>query len=179
MKIFIETDRLILREIVEDDLYDMFELDSDPEVHSYLGNKPIETLHDAKTTIEYIRNQYANDGIGRWAVIEKSTNEFAGWSGLKFEREVRKDMHYYDLGYRLKKRFWGKGIATESSKEALKYGFEVLNLSAIYGGAHVDNAASNRVLQKVGLTHLETFIFDNAPHHWYGIRREEVEGRRL
>jgi ribosomal-protein-alanine N-acetyltransferase len=103
MKISIETDRLLLREVVASDAQGLFELDSDPEVHKYLGNKPIKSIKEAEGTVEYIRSQYKNYGIGRWAVVDKKTNEFVGWSGLKYETEVRKNAPYYDLGYRLKR----------------------------------------------------------------------------
>ena len=84
-------------------------------------------------------------------------------------------MPYYDLGYRLKRKFWGKGIATEASLLSLQYGFRSLGLTEIYAGAHVENSASNRVLQKAGLQYLETFEYDNAPHNWYRIGKLEWE----
>jgi ribosomal-protein-alanine N-acetyltransferase len=173
MQIYIETERLILRKIEEYDLQGIFELDSDPEVHRYLGEKPIKSIEESKSIVNYIRKQYEEDGIGRWAVVDKMTNEFIGWSGLKYEKEVRKEMFYYDLGYRLKKKFWGKGIATETALESLKYGFQVMNLEEIYAGAHIENIASNKVLQKVGLKYIETFEYDSAPHHWYKISKSE------
>ena len=169
MKIFVETERLIMREIGGEDVQGIFELDSDPEVHRYLGNKPIKSMDEAKSIIRYIRKQYKENGIGRWAVINKATNEFMGWSGLKHETMVRKDMPYYDLGYRLKKKFWGRGIATETSVESLKYGFQTMKLTEIFAGAHVDNIGSNKVLQKVGLQFVEIFEYDGAPHNWYKI----------
>lgn len=173
MQIYIETKRLILREITEADVNGIFELDSDPDVHKYLGNKPIKSLEESKAIIKYIQKQYEENGIGRWAVVDKVTNEFIGWSGLKYEKEVRKEMDYYDLGYRLKKKFWGKGIATETALESLNYGFQKLNLNEIFAGAHIENIASNKVLQKVGLKFIETFEFDGAPHHWYKLNRDE------
>lgn len=183
MQKYIETNRLILREIEDCDLQGLFELDSDPEVHKYLGKSPIKSLQESKSTISYIRKQYEEDGIGRWAVIDKITNEFIGWAGLKYEKEVRKEMHYYDLGYRLKKQFWGQGIATETALESLNYGFINLNLKEIYAGAHVENVASNKVLQKVGLKFIETFQYDGAPHNWYKIDKtnwqEEKKQKKL
>ncbi len=173
MNIYIETDRLILREIEEYDLQGIFELDSDPQVHRYLGKKPITSIQESKSIIQYIRKQYEQDGIGRWAVMDKKTNQFIGWSGLKYEKNVREEMHYYDLGYRLKKKFWGKGIATETAQKSLDYGFQIMNLEEIYAGAHIENIASNKVLQKVGLKFIETFEYDGAPHNWYGISKKE------
>ncbi|MCB0643841.1 MAG: GNAT family N-acetyltransferase [Phaeodactylibacter sp.] len=173
MQIYIETDRLILRPIEAADRQGIFELDSDPEVHRYLGKKPIKSLPESEAVINYIQQQYEEDGIGRWAVIDRRTNEFIGWSGLKYERKVRPEMPYYDLGYRLKRKFWGKGIATETALEALNYGFRTMGLEEIYAGAHVENIGSNKVLQKVGLTFMETFEYDHAPHNWYRIGKNE------
>ena len=82
MKIFAETKRLILREVLLTDLEAMFELDADPDVHKYLGNNLIKTKQEAKKTIELIREQYLERGIGRWAVVNKETNEFMGGLGL-------------------------------------------------------------------------------------------------
>lgn len=169
----IETSRLILRKIQDSDVQGMYALDSDPDVHHYLGRKPIHTIEEAQGVIDYIRRQYHDDGIGRWAMILKNEGKFVGWAGLKYEREVRHDMHYYDLGYRLLKKYWGQGFATEAARASLKYGFENMKLPVIYAGAHVDNSGSNKVLRKVGMSFVETFEFDGADHHWYRFRREE------
>jgi ribosomal-protein-alanine N-acetyltransferase len=83
MKIHIETQRLLIREIRDEDVNGIFELDTDPEVHKYLGNKPITSMEQAATLIKFIQQQYRENGIGRWAVIEKETNNFIGWTGLK------------------------------------------------------------------------------------------------
>ncbi len=177
MKIFVETERLILRAVEDTDVQGFFELDSDPEVHKYLGNQPIKTMEEAKATIDYVRNQYVKFGIGRWVVEEKASGEFVGWSGLKYEQTVRTDYDYYDIGYRLKRKFWGKGYATESATAALKYGFQVLNLEEIAGAAHIENIASNRVLRKIGLEWLEPFEFEGDPHHWYRLKKADWEAK--
>jgi len=173
MKIHIETERLILRDVEESDVMGIFELDSDPDVHEFLGKKPIKTIKEAEEVISYIRNQYTTHGIGRWAIIDKETEDFIGWSGLKYEKEVRTEFNYYDLGYRLRKKYWGKGIATETAIEALKYGFEKLNLKEISGAADINHIASNKILQKVGLKFIETFDFEETPHHWYTLKKSE------
>ncbi|MCW5518764.1 GNAT family N-acetyltransferase [Aureitalea sp. L0-47] len=172
MNIHIETDRLILRDMEEYDVEGIFALDSDPDVHEYLGKNPITTMEQAKEVIDYVQNQYKQHGIGRWAVIDKKTNDFIGWSGLKFETTVR-EFDYYDLGYRFRKKYWGKGIATETAIASLQYGFDKLELDEISGAADVDNIASNKILQKVGLRYVETFEFEGIPHHWYTLKRSE------
>ena len=175
MQIFAETDRLFLREILPTDADALFELDADPLVHSYLGKRPVTSLNQVEDVIALIRRQYTENGIGRWAVIEKSSNEFVGWSGLKLERQrVNNHIDYYDLGYRLIRRFWGRGYATESAGAALEYGFSTMKLKEIFAAAHIDNAASNRVLQKLGMQWVESFPYDGAMHHWYRVDGQGV-----
>lgn len=173
MKIHIETERLIIRDLEKFDAKGIFDLDSDPEVHKYLGKNPINTIEEAQEVINFIRKQYVKNEIGRWAVIDKKTNDFIGWTGLKYEQKLRKNFSYYDLGYRIRKKYWGKGIATETAIESLKYGFTKLNLSEICAAADVNNIASNKVLRKIGLKFIETFDFDGASHNWYKINKLE------
>jgi ribosomal-protein-alanine N-acetyltransferase len=174
MKAFIETERLLLREIVPSDAEEMFKLDTDPEVHTYLGKSPIKSMQQAKTNITFIRNQYIANGIGRWAVIEKRTKSFIGWAGLKFINEpINEKTKYYDLGYRLIKKYWGKGYASEAAKAALAYGFENLELTEIYGMVQTENLASINILEKIGLRRLETFNYENELHHLFKIKKEE------
>lgn len=167
----IETERLILREVEESDLQNFYELDSDPEVHRYLGNQPVKNLAESAAMIKDIRQQYQDNGIGRLAVIDKVNQAFLGWSFLKYEKGIR-EYPYYDIGYRFKKAYWGKGFATETALASLKYGFEELNLSDIYGAADIENIASNKILQKIGLCFVETFLFEGVVHNWYHLKKE-------
>jgi len=174
MKIFIETERLILREILPIDEKGLFELDSNPNVHTYLGNNPVENIDQIREVIKMIRQQYIDNGIGRWAIIDKQTNDFIGWTGLKFETEtINNHRQYYDLGYRLIEKYWGKGIATETTKATLKYAFDELNLTEIYAICDIGNIASKNVLEKTGLKIIETFELDGIKHHWFRISKDE------
>ena len=65
MRIFVETDRLILRELLPQDELGMFELDSDPEVHRFLGNQPVKDMERIREVITFVRQQYVDNGIGR------------------------------------------------------------------------------------------------------------------
>lgn len=170
----IETERLILREFIATDDGVMFELDSSPEVHKYLGGNTISRIEQAQEVIEMIRKQYVENGIGRWAVIEKQTGSFVGWSGLKFIKEFENNhINFYDVGYRLMPKYWGKGYATESAKAALKYGFETLGATEIFGSAHIENTKSRRALEKCGLTFIEKFYWKDIPCDWLKITKEE------
>lgn len=175
MKFYIETERLILRDLQTNDRAAMYRLDSDPKVHRFLGNQPISSMEEVDEVIEKIQWQYAQFGIGRWAAIEKKSGEFIGWTGLKFITEEENNRsHFYDVGYRLLPNFWGQGFATESAKAALQYGFQTMNLEEIIGTCHEENLASRRALEKCGLTFVEKFIYKNQlPCDWLCISRSE------
>jgi [ribosomal protein S5]-alanine N-acetyltransferase len=180
MRIFAETERFILREILPADADGLFELDSDPEVHRYLGNKPVINKEQVEDTIRYIRQQYIENGIGRWAIIEKATQHFVGWTGLKLVKEsINHHINYYDLGYRLLRKYWGKGIATETAYASLHYGFGTLQLQEIYAMADLENAGSNHVLTKAGLKLIETFDLHGIKHNWYKMDKLAWEERKL
>lgn len=178
MEVIFETDRFWLRKITENDVQNMFDLDSDSEVHKFLGNNPVKSKEESEKIIQHILNQYQTNGIGRLAIIDKITKNFIGWSGLKREEKVR-DFKYYDLGYRLKKKYWGKGIATETAKASLKYGFEELNLNKIGAGAEAVHNASIKVLTKVGFNFVETFEYDNVLCNFYELTKVKWMGNKL
>lgn len=180
MKIFVETKRLILREILPTDIDGLFELDSDPEVHKYLGNKPVKDKKQIVDIINFIRQQYIDNGIGRWAIIDKKTNDFIGWTGLKLVTELTNNhQNYYELGYRLIKKYWGQGIATETALASLEFAFNKLKTDEVYAIADYKNDGSNKILQKVGLQLIETFDLNGIKHNWYKINRTEFEKQKL
>jgi RimJ/RimL family protein N-acetyltransferase len=179
MKIFAETERLLFREIHLTDIAGFFELDSNPEVHQYLDSPPVQNRQQVVEAIQFIRQQYMDNGIGRWAIIDKKTNDFMGWAGLKLITEpINNQVNFYDLGYRLIRKYWGQGIATEAANASLAYAFNTLRANEVYAHANCDNAGSNKVLTKVGLKLVETFIHHDVKCNWYKIDRKEFESRK-
>jgi len=174
MKFHIETERLILRDLLPSDEKSMFHMDSNPEVHKYLGNKPVTTIEHVQNYIRNIGRQYINNGIGRWAVVEKSSGDTIGWGGLKFvdDKEYNNHINFYDVGYRLSPEYWRKGYATEIAIAAVDYGFNTLDINTIYGTAHVDNTGSRKALMNAGLKFVEYFPHEDMPMAWYRIDRE-------
>lgn len=163
----IETERLYFRELEPTDDAGMFELDSNPEVHTYLGNNPVKTIEDSRAAIAFIREQYRTNGIGRWAALLKETGEFIGWAGLKLERNVNGHDSHYDLGYRFIQKHWGKGYASEAATAFVDYGFNVMKLEKINATADPSNAASRKVLERAGLKFIETFDYEGNEEVWY------------
>jgi len=176
MKPIIETARLHIRELLPTDIEGMFDLDSNPEVHQYLGNHPVQTKDEIVGVIGFIRQQYIDYGIGRWAMVDKATNEFIGWTGFKYVTETTNNhVNYYDLGYRLREKYWGKGLATEAGMACLDYGFNQLGYQEVFATADCNNEGSNHILRKLGFKCVETFDWDGIPHFWYRLNQETFE----
>jgi RimJ/RimL family protein N-acetyltransferase len=179
MKVLIETERLILRELEYTDDKDLFEMDSDPEVHLFIENNPVKSIDEITKVIEMLKKQYKENGIARWAVIDKFTNECIGWSGLKyFTQPLNKHNNFYELGYRFKKKHWGKGFATESSIAILDYGFANLNVDKIFAITDPENAKSKKVLSKLGFEFQETFDYEGDPTDWFALEKTTWENKK-
>lgn len=170
MNIRIETPRLIIRELLPEDAMQMFEMDSDPEVHKYLGNKPLTDIEEVHKVIVFVRQQYADNGIGRWAVTLKDTGEFIGWTGFKrFTETVNNHINHLDFGYRHMRRHWGQGYAYEAAKASLDYGIDTLGFKDIYAMTDVDNLGSRHLLEKLGFEYKKTFAYDGPSAEFNGL----------
>lgn len=111
MEYILETQRLYLRKIEACDIDDLFEMDSDPEVHRYIENDPVKSKDQIAEVVEMLHRQYRENGIARWAVIDKETLKCVGWAGLKLFREpLNNHVGFHELGYRFKQKHWGKGL---------------------------------------------------------------------
>lgn len=174
MKTSIETERLLMRELQPTDNVGMFELDSNPEVHRYLGNDPVKSIEECDEAIKSIRQQYLDNGIGRWAVLLKETNKFIGWSGLKLERNVNGHETFYDLGYRFIQKHWGQGYGYESAKAFIDFGFNEMNLKVINAWADADNLGSRKILEKVGMKFINSFEYEGSEEVWYEIMNPKL-----
>jgi ribosomal-protein-alanine N-acetyltransferase len=166
MHIVFETPRLILRRLTEADAPLVLSLNSDPEVLKYLHEPQLkDEAHAAEIIRTIILPQYENN-LGRWAMHTKEKNEFIGWCGLKNMPELGE----IDLGYRLKPTAWGKKYATEAAAHTIIYGFDKLGLEVITGRAHIENIASLKVLEKIGMTFIREEVVDDCPVKTYEIR---------
>ncbi|MBS7233325.1 GNAT family N-acetyltransferase [Flavobacterium psychroterrae] len=175
MKEPIETERLLLRELLISDADGMFELDSNPKVHLFLGNKPVKDIEQSLDQIKNIQQQYKNLGIGRWAVILKETNEFLGWSGIKLiKNEINNHKDFYELGYRFIEKHWGRGYATEAGKAFIDYAFNVMKVEALYAYADAGNENSRKILEKLGLHYVNSFEYEGELEVWYEMKNPNL-----
>jgi ribosomal-protein-alanine N-acetyltransferase len=166
-----ESTRLRFRPFLEADAAGMLALDSDPEVHRYLGGiggGMVTDLAQSAATVAYIQAQYAANGIGRWAVLLRTTGEFMGWAGLKLVAgPLNGHSDFYDLGYRFRPQFWRQGYGHEAAQAWLDYGFQTLELPQICAYADVENQGSRRILEKIGLRQSNAFEEGGTPCVWY------------
>jgi len=170
MHIILQTPRLILRQFTLDDAGLLLALNSNPEVLKYLHEPLLETEEQALYVLQnIILPQYKNN-LGRWAIHLKSTNEFIGWCGLKYLAELNE----IDLGYRLMQQFWGNGYAFEAAEHTLQYGFTTLNLQTIVGRAHIENAASLKILEKTGMQYVKDEVVDNCPVKTFAAKNPQL-----
>lgn len=173
MNIYLETERLILRNLVEEDYKRLYLLDSDPEVMKYVGMPTLSKIEESKDVVKMIIQQYEDNGLGRLAVIEKESGLLIGWSGLKLNTsEVNGYQNFYELGYRFLPETWGKGYATESGKASLDYGFNDLKAEIIYAYAHSENLVSNHILTKLGFEKTSEFTEPDGVCFWYELKKE-------
>ena len=175
MKEPIETDRLVLRELLFSDVDGLFELESNPNVHLFVGNKPVTHIDECRAYVEFIHQQYKDFGTGRWAVILKETNEFLGWSGIKFiTNEINNHKDFYEIGYRFIEKHWGKGYATEAGKAFIDYAFNEMKVDALYAYADAGNKNSRKILEKLGLKYINSFEYEGESEVWYELKNPNI-----
>jgi len=174
MDTIIETDRIIIREFVEDDFMDVFEFNSNIEVQKYIGAKVLESYDQAKSVITDVWfEDYRKYGYGRWAVIYKPDNKLIGFAGLKYLPEYDET----DIGYRILPQYWGKGLMTEACIEIVAYGFNHLGVDKIIGIADPQNIGSCKVLEKSGLElyKVDNYMEEVEVSNWYKIEKHNFK----
>jgi len=162
----LETERTFLRKLTTADAENFYQLNLDPEVLAYTGDKAFDSIKAAESFLKNY-DQYKNYGVGRLAVIEKSSGQFIGWCGLRY-RPTRRE---YDIGFRFYKSYWNRGFATETATICIQYGLHDLQLQEIIGRAMKDNTASIRVLEKLGMKFKGNFDFDGHDGVLYSITK--------
>lgn len=167
MIVFLESDRLILRQFVENDIDNLFDLNSDSEVMRYINGGLPTSYHDIKESLsKNIAAYEKNADLGFWVAIEKTSNKFIGWfhflTTTNFDYLAEFNLVTGDeiaLGYRLRRASWHKGFATEGSKAIIAKGFSELGVTKVVSWALIENKASIRVMEKVGLRREKEFCF--------------------
>lgn len=144
----LETVRLVLRPIQISDVDELVSLDSDPEVMRFLtGGQPSSPAEVEST----IRKRMSS----RWMAYERDTRNFVGWFGL-----IPAGDGEYELGYRLRREFWGRGFATEGSQALLEFAFDVKRATRVFAETMAVNRRSRAVMERCGMKCFRKFHLD-------------------
>jgi RimJ/RimL family protein N-acetyltransferase len=162
VRIIMETPRLAMREFTEDDVGNLFNLNSDPEVMRYLtGGRPTPREEIQDRIIPFHLAVYGRlDRLGTWAAESTATGEFLGWFHLRPGPGT--DLTNIELGYRLRRSAWHQGYATEGSLALISMGFTDLGAERVFGHTMTVNTASRRVMEKCGLGLVRTTPYQGA-----------------
>ena len=167
----IDTERLILRRITREDLEALASINADPDVMKYIVDGRPQTLEQTLERVNAVIGHWERYGFGLCAVLDRATNDFVGFCGLQHLDNTPE----IEVGYRLAKRFWGRGLATEAARASLEYGFERLGLDRIVAVVHPGNLASQRVVNKLGLTYEKDAHFYNTDVRYYAVTLEQYK----
>ena len=145
----LETSRLRMRQWRESDRAPFAAMNADPAVMEFFASPPSPAASDA--SIDAWQAQFAAQGWSNWAVELRESSEFVGFTGLSVPRRTFSFSPCVEVGWRLARRFWGRGFATEAARAALRVAFERLSLSEIVSFTAVGNLRSRAVMERIGM----------------------------
>jgi len=143
------TERLILRSWKDSDYLPFFKINSDPDVMEFFPELLSHEESDEMAT--EIQRRINKNGWGFWAVEEKKSQMFIGFVGLNQPTYKLPFNPCIEVGWRLSKKFWGLGYATEAAKSALGYAFDILLLNKVVAFTPVSNKRSRAVMGRLGM----------------------------
>lgn len=143
----LETERLILRELLESDVEDLFEIFSSDDVMKYYGMFPFENKDKLLKVIHSFALGFSEERVIRWGIQNKEDGKIIGTCG--YHNWMKKHFRA-EIGYELSKNYWRKGYMTEAIEAILPYGFEHMALNRIEAIVYPENLASQNTLFKMG-----------------------------
>ncbi len=152
----LESERLVFRKFELDDLPLLIEQRSDPDMNRYLGGVKMQNSEALAKRIQFYMSCVEKFGFGMCAMFLKETGEMIGAAGL----QPLEDTGEIEVGYSLIKEYWGRGLGTEAAIRWMNFGFETKGLERIVAVANVDNIASRRIMEKIGMKYEKT-----EPHY--------------
>ncbi|MEI4831281.1 GNAT family N-acetyltransferase [Bacillus sp. FJAT-53711] len=157
----LETERLILRELIEDDAQGILNCFSNEDVLRYYGQNPLTDLEQVKNIIRNFSNNYKEKRGIKWGIERKETEGIIGTIGF---HDWSSEHKRAEIAYALLPEHWGKGYATEAVLKVISYGFTELELTRIGAVVFTENKASNVLLTKLGFQNegvLRNYMYQN------------------
>lgn len=172
----LETERLILRKTIKEDIDELFYIELNPNLRRYLGIHKVGTsLNDNRNYFDF--SKYDNLDFYRWSIVEKDTNKLLGCIYLNVHDEKARS---YGIDYFIREDSWNKGYVTEDSKCVLEFAFNKLNINRIESSGAKSNPGTLKVMEHIGLKY-EGVRKDGIFYYYggiqdlvlYGITKEE------
>ena len=172
----LESERLLLRQLLPEDADDFFACQSDPEVFRYSGRSELTSLEAARDWLNILLKRHQEQTLLSWAIVRKEDQHFIG----RFQLEhLSAENRRTGVGYLLGKPYWGNGYATEALCAVIACLFEQTTVNRIETFAWAENSASSRVMEKAGM-HFEGLArqrrFAKGAFHdfkYYALLRED------
>ncbi len=192
MTLLLETPRLSLRPLCEDDREYVIALNTDPEVVRYISPGEVPTRDEASVWFDKVERETGQpipgrsngEGLPGWMVMESRPG--GDWVGLASLRVLSQNHlkalgigPQVEVGYRLHRAFWGNGFATDVARLLVEHGFNTLQLPLITAIVNIENAPSNRIIQKLGFTHERVYECSNQRINYYTLSRDSYIQHRL
>src|SRR5262245_33752319 len=171
----IKTARLMMRPFAMDDVDDLHRLWVDPGVRKFLWDDQVIPRETAIAVVESSIESFVIHGFGFWAICFKNDPELIGFGGLRHLAEDGGVTSEVEILYVRTPERWGKGIATEAAVSVLSYGFEERELAHIYAGADMPNAASFRVIEKLGMKFARKTMVNGVEALYYVMSRDDYK----
>ncbi|MEP7080088.1 MAG: GNAT family N-acetyltransferase [Ginsengibacter sp.] len=151
----ISTERLCLRKWIDSDSEPFIKMNSDQAVMEYFPQLSSEA--DTLSMINRINLAFEKNGFGLWAVEDKITKDFLGFTGFMIPQFESFFTPCIEIGWRFRKESWGQGLATEAAKACIDYGFNKLGFTKIVSFTSALNVKSEKVMQRIGMNYVANF----------------------
>ncbi|MFN8383742.1 MAG: GNAT family N-acetyltransferase [Anaerolineales bacterium] len=162
----ITTGRLVMRPFTLGDRNVLFEIVQEPDIFRYFPSKDAWAMEKVERYIQYQIAHWQKFDYGHWAVVMRETGQIIGWNGLEYLPETNET----EVGYLFSRAAWGKGYATESASAIVRFGLKRVGLKEIIGLTDPENIASQRVLEKSGLSFTRKEIYFGMEMFRYAIQ---------
>lgn len=161
----LETERLILRELTQDDAQSVFKCFSNEDVTRYYGQEPFIEMRQAENLVKLFSKNFAEKRGIRWGIERKETKDIIGTIGFNVWSPTHRRA---EIGYEIHPDYWRKGYTQEAVSKIVSYGFGHMGLTRIGAVVFLENEASNKLLTKVGFVKegtLRDYIYQNGQSH--------------
>jgi len=171
-----QSNRLIVRRLVPEDVSVLTDILSDPDVMKY----SIRGVCDEVATrhfIEWCLACYQSHGVGPWALIDKKSSELIGFCGVGPESVG--GVEEISLGYRLAKNYWNKGFASEAAKAVIKHVFDNRLFDSVVAIIELEHVASLKVAEKAGFSCFNVVEFHGRPVRLYRLTKQQWKTKNM